>query len=73
MQVPHTKSGSQAITFDVTAPSGYEIKHAALHGAGRYDDAVKAFETMLSKMGESPDPQIRGQQHARFYKDDSLT
>ncbi|KAN0101156.1 hypothetical protein V8E55_001140, partial [Tylopilus felleus] len=50
---------NQAISSDPSSPWGYEIKHAALHGAGRYDDAVRAFEAMLSKMGESPDPQIR--------------
>ncbi|KAN0101193.1 hypothetical protein V8E55_001177, partial [Tylopilus felleus] len=48
-----------AIAFDVMAPWGYGVKQAALHGAGRYDDAIQTFETMLSKMSESPDPQIR--------------
>jgi hypothetical protein len=40
---------------------GYEKKHAALRGAGRYGDAVIAFETMLSKMLQSSDPEIRGE------------
>ena len=36
------------------------MKQEALHGSERYDEAIRSFETMLSKMGESPDPQIRG-------------
>ncbi|KAF8551264.1 TPR-like protein [Imleria badia] len=49
----------QAIALDPSSPRGYELKHAALHQAGRYDDAIQVFETMLSKMAQSPDPQIR--------------
>ena len=61
MRVPRIKTGLQAITFDPSSPWGYLAKHAALHGAGLYDDAIQAYETMLSKMAESPDPQIRGE------------
>jgi hypothetical protein len=43
------------------SPWGYERKHAALHKAGDYDDAIHAFETMLSKMSQSSDPEIRGE------------
>ncbi|KAF8549252.1 hypothetical protein OG21DRAFT_613560 [Imleria badia] len=49
----------QAITLDPSSPWGYEMKRAALYHAGRYDDAIQAFETMLSKMAQSPDLQIR--------------
>ena len=35
------------------------MKHAALHKAGDYDNAISAFEEMLSKMEQSPDPDIR--------------
>jgi hypothetical protein len=31
----------------------------ALHGARRYDEAIEAFKTMLSKLDDAPDPQIR--------------
>ncbi|KAF8547869.1 hypothetical protein OG21DRAFT_838193 [Imleria badia] len=55
----------KSITFDPNSPRGFETKHAALHGAGRYDDAIQTFETMLSKMAQSPDPQIRGR-HGRY-------
>ncbi|KAF8552471.1 hypothetical protein OG21DRAFT_1443452 [Imleria badia] len=54
----------EAIAFDPASPWGYEAERAALHGAGRYDEAIQTFETMLSKMAQSPDPQIcerRGQ------------
>ena len=46
--------------LDPSSPWGYEGKHAALHGAGRYDDAIGTFETMLLNISQSPDPEIRG-------------
>ena len=46
--------------LDPTFPWGYERKHAALHEAGYYENAVDAFEMMFSKMLQSPDPDIRG-------------
>jgi len=39
---------------------GYGLKHAALHGARRYDEAIKAFECMLSKLDDSHDAEMRG-------------
>ena len=48
------------IALDPSSPWGYERKHAALHGAGRYDDAIGMFETMLLKILQSLDPEIRG-------------
>ena len=47
--------------MDPSSPWGYERKHAALHGLGRYDDAICTFETMLLKISQSPDPGIRGE------------
>jgi hypothetical protein len=47
--------------LDPSSPCGYERKHAALHGAGRFDDAIGTFETMLSKILQSPDPEIHGE------------
>ena len=49
------------IELDPSSPWGYERKHAALHSAGRYDDAIGTFETMLLKISLSPDPEIRGE------------
>ena len=51
----------QVIKLDSTSPSGYERKYAALLGIGHHDDAIDALETMLSKMWESSDPEIRGE------------
>ncbi|KAF8552625.1 hypothetical protein OG21DRAFT_105056 [Imleria badia] len=50
---------NQAITHHPSSPLGYERKHAALRGAGCYGDAIHAFETMLLKMSQSSDPEIR--------------
>ena len=49
----------QIINLDSSSPSGYERKYAALHGMERHDEAIDAFETMLSKMSGSSDPEIR--------------
>ncbi|OAX35524.1 WD40 repeat-like protein [Rhizopogon vinicolor AM-OR11-026] len=38
---------------------GYQLKHAALHGAQRYGEAIAAFDIMLSKLNHTPDTQIR--------------
>ena len=46
------------IELDPSSPWGYERKHAALHKAGDYDSAISAFQEMLSKMEQSPDPDI---------------
>ncbi|KAF8127572.1 hypothetical protein EV363DRAFT_1343658 [Boletus edulis] len=50
---------NEVIRLDPSSPWGYEIKHAALHKAGEYDDAIDALEVMLSKMAESPDPVVQ--------------
>ena len=51
----------QVITLVPSSPSGYERKYAALLGMGHNDDAIYAFETMLLKMSESSDPEIRSE------------
>ena len=69
-----SRRNDQAIAVDPSSPWGYQAKHAALHGAGRYDDAIKMFETMLSKMEQSPDRQIRGELYPRYgFKSKLLT
>ena len=50
----------QVIELNPSSHRGYEGKHAALHGMGRHSEALEAFRTMLSKLEQSPDPQIRG-------------
>ena len=47
--------------LDPLSPWGYEMKHAALHKAGDYENAINAFEGMLSKMSQSSDLSIRGE------------
>ena len=49
----------QVIALDPLSPWGYEMKHAALHKAGDFNNAANALETMLSKIAQSPDPVIR--------------
>jgi hypothetical protein len=64
----------QVIALDPLSPWGYEMKHAALHKAGDFHNAVDAIETMLSKIVQSPDPDIRRQLHSRYHdKEDSFT
>jgi hypothetical protein len=38
---------------------GYNLKHAALHGAQGYDEVIQTFQTMLSKLEDAPDIQTR--------------
>ena len=54
-------AAAQVIKLDPSSPCGYERKCAALHGMEDYGHATSAFETMLSKMSESSDPDIRGE------------
>ncbi|KAF8125612.1 hypothetical protein EV363DRAFT_1350407 [Boletus edulis] len=49
---------NQAIIFDPSSPWGYEMKHAALHYGGRYDDAVDALKIMHSMIFQSSDSKI---------------
>ncbi|KAF8553154.1 hypothetical protein OG21DRAFT_1485613 [Imleria badia] len=58
-----TEDTNRVIVIDPLSPWGHERKHAALHGAGHYDDAIRTFETMLLKISQSPDPQIRERYH----------
>ncbi|KAF8548773.1 hypothetical protein OG21DRAFT_1489089 [Imleria badia] len=62
---------NQLIILDPFAPWGYEMKHAALHKAGDYDNAVGVLEAMLSKLAQSPDPDV--QQHCDRYISPSST
>ncbi|KAG1789544.1 uncharacterized protein HD556DRAFT_777664 [Suillus plorans] len=48
-----------AIELNPSSYRGYEVKHMALCGAQRYDEAIEAFQNMLSKLEHSPDIQIQ--------------
>ncbi|KAG9310464.1 hypothetical protein JVU11DRAFT_9607 [Chiua virens] len=50
---------NEAITLDPISLAGYEQKYLALCGTGRYQDALYAFETLLAKMSESLDADVR--------------
>ncbi|KAF8126560.1 hypothetical protein EV363DRAFT_1434140 [Boletus edulis] len=56
---PALNDANKVIDLDPSSPWGYERKHAALHKAGDYANAINAFETMLSKISLSSDPEIR--------------
>ncbi|KAN0091555.1 hypothetical protein V8E55_005121 [Tylopilus felleus] len=47
------------IELDPSSHTGYEGKHAALHGMKQYGEAFKAFRMMLSRLEQSSDPQVR--------------
>ncbi|KAG2353418.1 WD40-repeat-containing domain protein [Suillus spraguei] len=49
----------KVIELNPSSHLGYELKHAALRGVQRYDDAFEAFTIMLSKLDDAPDLQIR--------------
>ncbi|KAF8120651.1 hypothetical protein EV363DRAFT_1458945 [Boletus edulis] len=44
----------QVISLDSSSPWGYEVNRATSYKAGKYDDAVHAFEAMLSRMAQYP-------------------
>ena len=56
----------QVIELDPLSHTGYEGKHAALHGMGRHSEAFETFGVMLSKLEQSPDPQIRGKLFCQY-------
>ena len=49
----------QVIALDPSSPLGYETKHVASLKIGDYGGAVDALEEMLSKLAQSPDPNIQ--------------
>lgn len=49
----------KVIEFDPSSYIRYELKHAALHEAKLYDEAVTAFKIMLFKLENASDPQIK--------------
>ncbi|KAN0091421.1 hypothetical protein V8E55_004987 [Tylopilus felleus] len=53
------KYSNEVIELDPSSHTGYEGKHAALHGMKQYSEAFKAFRMMLSRLEQSPDPQVR--------------
>ncbi|KAN0101233.1 hypothetical protein V8E55_001217, partial [Tylopilus felleus] len=59
LTVEALNDANKVIELDPLSPWGYERKHAALHKAGCHQDAINAFDAMLSRMSQSSDPEIR--------------
>ncbi|KAI6095807.1 hypothetical protein F5141DRAFT_1221421 [Pisolithus sp. B1] len=53
------QDANEAVKADSSIPWAYEAKHAALHGAKRYDEAIDTFKSMLHAIEQSHDPEIR--------------
>ena len=49
------------VRLDPCSLMGYARKREILHIAGYYEDAIATVETMLSKISQSSDPNIRGE------------
>ncbi|KAG2345397.1 hypothetical protein BDR05DRAFT_998531 [Suillus weaverae] len=49
----------KVIELNPSSHIGYELKHAALHGAQRYDASIDAFQTMLLQLENAPETQTR--------------
>ncbi|KAG2354882.1 hypothetical protein BDR07DRAFT_1427965 [Suillus spraguei] len=49
----------KVIELDPLSCLGYNLKHTALHGARRYDEAIQTVQTMISKLDSAPDTQTR--------------
>ncbi|KAG1811113.1 uncharacterized protein BJ212DRAFT_1483786 [Suillus subaureus] len=49
----------KVIELDPSSYFGHQLKHAALHGAHQYDEAIEAFEIMLSKLENASDTQTQ--------------
>ena len=56
----------QVIELDPSSHRGYEGKYTVLHGMGRHSEAFEAFSIMLSKLEQSPDPQIRSKPFCEY-------
>ncbi|KAG2153443.1 uncharacterized protein EDB93DRAFT_1248716 [Suillus bovinus] len=44
----------KVIELDPSSYFGYQLKHAVLHGAHRYDEAIEVFKIMFSKLENTP-------------------
>ncbi|KAI9457924.1 hypothetical protein HD554DRAFT_2331179 [Boletus coccyginus] len=53
------KQSTEDIELDSSSHTGYERRHAALHGLGLHREAFEAFRVILSRMEQSPDPHTR--------------
>ncbi|KAG1847709.1 hypothetical protein F4604DRAFT_1907669 [Suillus subluteus] len=49
----------KVIELNPSSYFGYQLKHAVLHGAHRYDEAIVVFKIMLSKLENASDTQTQ--------------
>ena len=63
----------QVIQLAVLSYRGHELKHAALHGAGRYVKAFDAFDAMLCMLERASDTiDVRGGSSAQSYSESRM-
>lgn len=62
-----TMTVPQALKADASCHYAYERKYVALHGMGRYDEAIEAFDNMLCLIEQSSDPEIRRKDPSHIY------
>ncbi|KAG2356068.1 hypothetical protein BDR07DRAFT_1424355, partial [Suillus spraguei] len=53
------QDAQKVIELKPSSHVGYQLTHAALHGAQRFDKAMDAFTIMLSKLDNAPEAHIR--------------
>ncbi|KAG2053381.1 WD40 repeat-like protein [Suillus hirtellus] len=59
LYVEALSDADKVIELNPSSHIGYELKHAALHGAQRYDDAFDVFKVMLSNLDNAHDAQMQ--------------
>jgi len=52
---------TQVIELSPSSFLGYQLKHACMHGAQRYDEAIMALDIMVSKLDHVSDTHSRGE------------
>ena len=57
----------QVITLDLSSPWGHQLKHVALHNAVHYENAIHAFEVVLSKIIESPNSDVQRKSYPCYH------
>ncbi|KIK34689.1 hypothetical protein CY34DRAFT_812772 [Suillus luteus UH-Slu-Lm8-n1] len=62
----------KVIELNPSSHVGYEVKHTALRGARRYDEAIPVFEIMLSKLNTVPEALIRELPQHYFKAEDAI-
>ncbi|KAG1719759.1 heterokaryon incompatibility protein-domain-containing protein [Suillus lakei] len=64
----------KVIELEPSSHVGYQLKHAALHGAQRYSEAIEASQMMLAKLAGAHVMQIRKlhEKHVSPYKAEGL-